>query len=246
MPDKDKTKKQLLEETNKYRSKIIELEKEHSEYIQAKDKLSESEKKYRNIAENASFGISVCDESGQCIIANKALADMVGTTVEEVLSQNFHRLKSWQQSGMLETAKEALASNEKKRKSFYVVTTFGKELWLDCTFIPYYERGEKHLLFLTEDITKSKQAEIEMIEYRKNLEYLVDIRTAELEDQKRALERKNIALQEVIGEVETQKSKIKNDFILNINELVIPTLKDIKAKGSFEDKYIDLIMQNHL
>ena len=49
MPDKDKTKEQLLAEINEYRSKIIELEKVNSEYILAKDKLSESENKYPNL-----------------------------------------------------------------------------------------------------------------------------------------------------------------------------------------------------
>ena len=49
MPDKDKTKEKLLAEINEYRSKIIELEKVNSEYILAKDKLSESENKYPNL-----------------------------------------------------------------------------------------------------------------------------------------------------------------------------------------------------
>jgi PAS domain S-box-containing protein len=215
-----------------------------SDRQKAKELLLESEKRYRNIIDNSSFGIIVYDESGQCIVANKAVADIIGTTVEEVLSQNFHRLKSWQQSGMLETAKEALASSEKKRKSFHVVSTFGKELWLDCTFIPCHEIEGNYMLCLSEDVSERKQAEEKLTEYRNNLEQMVEERTKELDKQKTALEQKNITLREVIGEIELQKNKITDNCLATINELVMPTLKEFKAKGNSDDKYIDLIMQN--
>ena len=121
------------------------------------ESIKDSEERYRNIIENTSFGISACDETGQCIATNKAMANMVGATVEQVLSQNFYKIESWKKSGMLDTAKEVLSSGEKKRKSFHILTTFGKDIWLDVTFVPYIERGREFLLFLAEDITERKK-----------------------------------------------------------------------------------------
>lgn len=121
--------------------------------------LSESEEKYRNIINNSSFGISLCDESGLCLVANKALAEMVGATVTQILSQNFNKIESWKKSGILNATKEAFESGQKKRALFHVGTTFGKDVWLDFVFVPYISKGKKFLLFIVEDITENKRTE---------------------------------------------------------------------------------------
>lgn len=86
--------------------------------------------------------------------------------------------------------------------------------------------------------------ERELTQYRQHLEQLVKERTAELDKQKNALEHKNIALRELLQEVEIQKNRITSDILANINELVMPVLKNMKAKGSSDDQHIDLILQN--
>ncbi len=131
------------------------------------EKLKKSEERYRNIADNAYFGISTYDESGQCVVANQALADMIGATVEQVYSQNIHTIKSWRKSGMLDAAKQALEIGEKTSLTVNVVTSFGKDVWLDCNFVPYYEREEKYLLFLVEEITERKHMEEELFKGQK-------------------------------------------------------------------------------
>jgi PAS domain S-box-containing protein len=152
-----------------------ELERKRTE-----KKLQESERRYRNIIENSAFGICTFDESGRCVVANKAVADMIGATVGQVLSQNFYEIKSWQKSGMLDAAKKSLKTGEKQRKTVHVVSTFGKEIWLDNVFVPYDERGTQFLMFLTEDITERKLAEQALLKAHNELEQRVRERTAEL------------------------------------------------------------------
>jgi PAS domain S-box-containing protein len=146
---------------------VVEHGKDITERKRVEDALAESEERYRNIAENSSIGIGTYHESGQCVVANQALADMVGATVEQVLSQNIHTIQSWQESGMLDVAKEALESGEKRRKTVRVVTTYGKDVWLDCTLIPYHERGKKFLMLLAEEITQRKTMEEELLKAQK-------------------------------------------------------------------------------
>jgi PAS domain S-box-containing protein len=140
---------------------VVEHGKDITERKRAEEALIEGEERYRNITENASIGIATYHESGQCVIANQAWADMVGGTVEQLVSQNINTLDSWKKSGMLDTALEALESGEKLIKTFHLVTSFGKKLWLECKIVPYYEREEKFLMFLAEEVTHRKTLEEE-------------------------------------------------------------------------------------
>ena len=65
-----------------------------------------------------------------------------------------------------------------------------------------------------------------------------------LKEQKRVLEQKNIALSEIVQQIEVEKSKIKEDIAINVNELLLPLLAKLKMKKATR-KYIDLL-QYHL
>ncbi len=67
---------------------------------------------------------------------------------------------------------------------------------------------------------------------------------SELKKQKSALEQKTIALREVIGEIEEEKNKIKDDITANVNEVLIPVLERLELSES-SNKYIDLL-KHHL
>ena len=81
----------------------------------------------------------------------------------------------------------------------------------------------------------------DVTEYKKTEEALKaseeDLRSKNIQ-----LERKNNALTEVLEHIEHQKLQIKDDVIANVNELLIPLLDQLVAKGSKIDKnYLNLI-----
>ncbi|MFC1620721.1 PAS domain-containing protein [Candidatus Omnitrophota bacterium] len=80
------------------------------------------------------------------------------------------------------------------------------------------------------DITKRKNAE-------------EDLRKAysELEKEKKLLSDKNIAFQEIIKEIEIEKNRLKDDIIINVDDVIMPILKRIKMKGGVSRKYFDLL-----
>ncbi|MDO8580778.1 MAG: LuxR C-terminal-related transcriptional regulator [Candidatus Omnitrophota bacterium] len=80
---------------------------------------------------------------------------------------------------------------------------------------------------------------------RKKAEEALQSSQEELLKQKKALEQKNMALKEVLEQIEIEKKQIKDDIRANVEELLLPALKRLKRKGSpFDRKYLDLLEQN--
>lgn len=113
-----------------------------------------------------------------------------------------------------------------------------------------------------------RRAEEELQKYREHLEEMVEERTAEikaanerlqrliaermnaekalleseakLQKQKSALEQKNIALGEVIAQIEVEKRRIKDDIETNINIVVSPILEKLKIEKAAA-KYVNML-----
>ena len=75
---------------------------------------------------------------------------------------------------------------------------------------------------------------------RKNIEDTLKKSRSELWKQKMFLERKNIALREVLEQIEIDKNSIKNEIANNVHEILLPILQKIKIKKG-KSKYIDLL-----
>jgi ATP/maltotriose-dependent transcriptional regulator MalT len=66
---------------------------------------------------------------------------------------------------------------------------------------------------------------------------------AKLREQKKVLEQKNIALREVLGQIEFEKKQIKENVITNIEELILPNLEMLRVRGASR-KYVNLIRKD--
>ena len=88
MRDENKNKEQLINELNKLRQRIGELEAADSKHKQARDALRESEEKYRNLTERASDGIAIIQDKIVKYV-NQRLVDMWDHDVEEMIGTQF-------------------------------------------------------------------------------------------------------------------------------------------------------------
>lgn len=133
---------------------------------------------YKKIFDDSPVGMTVCDSTGQCIEANKAICDIIGATKEQVLLQNYHYLDSWKVSGLLERATTAMSSNKATSKKVTLTSTFGKELTANVNFQPFTVYGERYLLVTFDDLAEVKKVEDErerlIVELR---EAMTEIRT---------------------------------------------------------------------
>ena len=78
MKDKDKTKKQLIEELTEVRQRIAELEKANDNKKRAEGTLQESERQFRKLADNSLVGIYKTDLEGRILYVNQALCRILG------------------------------------------------------------------------------------------------------------------------------------------------------------------------
>jgi PAS domain S-box-containing protein len=153
-----------LEESN--RKLVIEIDG-HKRAEKALQEVFEFREK---IISESPVGIAIYDaKSGQCMSANKSMAECIGASQDEMLGQNFLEIKSWQQSGLLESAKSALKSSSHKELEVTVTTTFGKHCSLHCHFAPFLAGNNEYLLLTLSDITERNKAERESLKMEQQL-----------------------------------------------------------------------------
>ncbi len=85
MEDKEKTKKQLINELVKLRQQITKLQKSEIKHQQTEETLSENEEKYRILVEMATDGILIETVEGRILECNTAAVKMFGYTKEEII-----------------------------------------------------------------------------------------------------------------------------------------------------------------
>ena len=115
-----------------------------------------------HILTSAPIGIFTYKLTGECLSANAAAAKMVGGTIEQLKSQNFHQLESWKRSGLYKMACETIATRQPATDDIHVVTTFGKEAWYTVQFVLFLAGGEDLLLMIFSDITERKVMELDL------------------------------------------------------------------------------------
>ncbi|MBI2496802.1 MAG: PAS domain S-box protein [Opitutae bacterium] len=103
-------------------------------------------------------GVITYGANGIASTANEAAARMVGTDVRGLLGQNFHKLESWKQHGLLAAGEKALATGKEVVHRGPFVNASGRALWIEGRFVPFRFLGEDHLLVLLNDETEQRRA----------------------------------------------------------------------------------------
>ncbi len=126
----------------------------------AADRELEAERQLNaRIIETSPYGICIYNDAGDCVAANPAMARDIGATLPQVLAQNFHRIASWKRTGLYDLALAALKGDEPLTMERLVVTSFGKNAWLELTCRALDLGGRRGLMLVTRDLTEAKRAE---------------------------------------------------------------------------------------
>lgn len=139
---------------------LQDVTSQHEAAVQLTELLEFNEK----VIAESPVGIAVYRADGPCILANEALARMIGGDLQTVSQQNFRRLAAWRTLGLLDAAMEALHSGGAVRCVAKGQSSYGKPIAIDCEFTCINRHGEKHLLQLAYDTSEFHAAEQAMKE----------------------------------------------------------------------------------
>ena len=120
-------------------------------------RLQDAARQLQTLVDASPVGILSYAANGDAISANAAAARIVGGTIEQLCSQNFHSLASWKHTGLLDAAVAAIETDCEQVRATSGVSSFGHTVHLDARFVPFDFDGERQLLVLLRDITDEKQ-----------------------------------------------------------------------------------------
>lgn len=197
--------------------------------------LQVSEQKFRALFDSANDGILLADaQSKKFYTGNKKICQMLGYSLEEIKNLGVRDIHP------REAVPYVIGQFEKQfRKEISVAHDLpvkrkdGSIFYADINASTIEIDGNTYLMGIFRDISERKQAE-KMLEESE----------AKLREQKTALEQKNIALSEIIKQIEIEKDKMKDDIAANVSKLIFPLLAKLKTR-QVSRKYVDLL-QCHL
>ncbi|MCG8549238.1 MAG: response regulator, partial [Desulfobacterales bacterium] len=135
-----------------------QLQQEISERHKTEQELRELNDFNRKIFETTRLGVlAYHGGTGQCVMANQAAAEIANGSVELLLAQNLQDLPSFQVQNRLTLVKQILNTGIEFDEQIHTVTSFGREIWVECHASRFLNHGEPHLLLLLHDITEQKK-----------------------------------------------------------------------------------------
>ncbi len=270
MSDKDKSKKQLVEELIIIRQRIADLENLESKRVQAS--LKETQTRLEGILSSIVDLVFAFDKEGRFIFCHAPKLEDLYMPPEQFIGRKHSEVLLPHMIDQFENAFKMNKLGETVEYEYWIEMK-GAKKWFFAKLSPLFLDGTfAGSLAVVRDITDRKQTQEELIKYREHLEDLVKKRTAKLEmankqliieinkrkeaevalkksesqlrKQKSVLEQKNIALGEIIAQIEIEKRKIKEDILTNANIVLSPILERLKA-GAFTQSDLDLF-QHHI
>lgn len=138
---------------------VIAFFRDISEQKTIENAVKELSQLNRMIIENSESGIMVHEATGQCILANKAAARIVGTDLATLMKHNFRQSRSWLESGELAGAERALSTGETQIHDVRMHTIYGKDIWCLGTLSRLILNDKPYLLTIFTDIMEIRNAE---------------------------------------------------------------------------------------
>lgn len=253
--------KKVITETHKYPLRVNRQIKYvvtvvHDITLQrlAEEELRFSEERYRLLFESVNANIALIDYNGKFVIVNESTARGFGLKADQMINRTMWEFfpKNVAERQM-KTIRKAISRNRLYHEEAETLV-LGKTRWYEVKIQPYRIGTKKPnaALVIAHDITGRKQAEVELKRTRNELEVRVKSRTDELAEtneqlrrEREALKEKNIALQEILNQIEASKQQVGKQIQMNINRLIIPLLNSLSDKfGDEARSYTELLKEN--
>lgn len=198
------------------------------------ENLRQSEQRYRAVVEDQLELVCRFLPNFILTFVNLAYADYFGENREELIGRNILDFIAREDRDMVSTQIQSLSKkNPSSMNEQRVVLKGGVIGWLQWSNRIIYNRKGKLLDYqaIGRDITIRKRAELQL---RSSQE--------QLRRQKESLLKKNIAFQEILEQIEVEKTKNKEKITTNIREVVFPLLQRMNLEcPELESGYLKVL-----
>ena len=212
-----------------------------SEHIQAQMLVRESEEKFRKIVEQSHDGITIIDEAGTIVVFNSAQEKISGILASEAVGK-----KIWDIQFRLMTEqgrkKNTLADLKKKH---HQMVKAGKSPWLENVFEVEMTRPDNSYVHLQMVVFPIRlNTGVLYVSFNRDVTELCRAHK-ELEEQNRLLQEKNVALRELMNQLQLEKKRIGDQVVSNIERIILPLLSKAKTMQSAGVMpYLNLLEEN--
>jgi len=181
------------------------IQKDMTDWKKDQNTLIESEKQWNDTFEAIDSGICIIDMDRKILKCNQSMSRLVKKPKKSIIGETCCKLVHNRKSPIPNCPFTKMCGSGKIESYEFQMA----DKWLLELAYPLYDnRGAlKGAVHIFRDITAQKEFD-------------------------QSLERKNIALKEVLSQVEDEKSRIKEDVVYNVRELVLPLLRKIKKEAA--------------
>ncbi len=200
---------------------IINLVTDITERKQMQENLIESETRFRVSFENAPIGMDMIGLDGRIMKANKAFCDLIGYTEEELTELTFYDITHPEDLDMNKKVVAELVQNVSD--TVQIEKRYIKKnkdiIWVNVSSTIIYNSQGQALYFLAQvqDITKSKQAEIDILNAKAKAEESDRLKSALLENMSHEL---RTPLNGIMGFSDLIKNSDASDEVKGMGELI--------------------------
>jgi diguanylate cyclase (GGDEF)-like protein/PAS domain S-box-containing protein len=106
---------------------------------------------------NSPLPMGVYARDGRCIKANEALAKLIGTSRDVMLTKNVRQISAWETSGSFDICLDNVKDNSHTECEVHLATEYGKQVIGECHVLSIQQNQEQHLLIQFIDLTEIKQ-----------------------------------------------------------------------------------------
>jgi PAS domain S-box-containing protein len=202
------------------RKKIEKQLKDYQEHLERlveerTNELKESEKKYRNIFENAQEGIFQSTPDGRFISANPSLASMFGSKTPEELIE------------LITDIPEQLYADPARRLELVDILTHAGVVQ-DFEF--QVRRQDGVIKYVSMNARGVRDEHGKMLYYEGTVQDITEKKAAEktLDAERQSLEEANTALKVLLKRREEDRKELEEKILANVQQLVMPHVKKLK------------------
>ncbi|MDB4610007.1 PAS domain S-box protein [Verrucomicrobia bacterium] len=228
------------------RQAVLNTEQDITEQVLSEQRMLESEERYRALFEQSIVCNVLMGEDGEQTF-NRNVYEVLGYTREEYLKLRVEQTDAIKNSDEVNEHHRRII--EEGRAEIFETKLRHKDGHLIDMLIhisPIKIGGKDYLQNISIDITDRKKAESLLQKAHEELEDRVALRTEELKAKSDSLEETNTALKVLLQKREEDKGALEDRVLMNIRELVIPSVEKLKHTelNLAQQSYLDVLEMN--